>query len=253
MTTPSSLRSFPFLLAVVSATAIAAETPKLDWRLPGCARMEDDILVVDVPDGDPGTGVETHAHCEAEVDLSPFLADGRGAVLRVRVRAHDVSKPDRNWNGVKCMFRYIAEEDGNKAWPGCQFPIGTFDWRTAEVRVNWLNAKGLPKDGRATIVLGLQGCTGHAEFDLSTLRIESEDLGIPLVNDDYIVRYPGESLKQQSGDLQARSADLTPRSGNLIREAGTPPPVDNFPPCRITCDQRGEKMGGKGGHDVKYV
>ena len=212
----SVLRFHPFLLAAVSAAAIAAETPKLDWRLPECAHMEGDILVVDVPKDDPGTGVEAHAHCETEVDLSPFLADGRGAVLRVRVRASDVSKPDRNWNGVKCMFRYIAEDDGNKAWPGCQFPIGTFDWRTAEVRVNWLNAKGLPKDGLATIVLGLQGCTGHAEFDLSTLRIESEDLGIPLVNDDYIVRYPESSREQQNPRLVAAAQKHKPLRGTML-------------------------------------
>ena len=193
------LRRSPFLLALVSAAAIAAETPKLDWRLPKCARIEDNILIVDVPKGDPDTGVEAHAHCEAEVNLSPFLAGGRGAVMRVRARARDISKPDRNWNGVKCMLRYIAEEDGNKAWPGWQFPVGTFDWRTAEVHVNWLNAKGLPRDGLATIVLGLQGCTGHAEFDLSTLRLESEDLGISLANDDYIVRYPADAGEAGGG------------------------------------------------------
>ena len=196
MGTTFFLRPFSFFLAATTA-AIAAEAPKLDWRLPKCARIEGDILVVDVPNGDPDTGVETHAHCEAEIDLSPFLADGHGAVLRVRARARDVSKPDRNWNGVKCMFRFISALDGNKVWPGYQFPLGTFDWRTAEVRVNWLNAKGTPRNGLATIVLGLQGCTGHAEFDLSTLTIESEDLGVPMVNDDYIVRYPDTATQRR--------------------------------------------------------
>ena len=185
-------KSFLVAATISFAAILAAETPQLNWRLPKCARIEGDILIVDVPKGDPETRVEAHAHCEADLDLSPFLADGRGAVLRVRVRARDVTKPDYNWNGVKCMFRYVSDVDGNKVWPGCQFPLGTFDWRTAQVRVNWLNAKGTPRNGKATLVLGLQGCTGHAEFDLSTLTIESEDLGIPRVNDDYIVHYPND-------------------------------------------------------------
>ena len=186
----------PFLVSAVAAlsAACADEMPQLAWHLPPCAHIDGDMLIVDVPAGDPDTGIETHAHCEADIDLSDILADGHGAVLRVRVKARDISKPDRNWNGVKCMFRFISELDGTKAWPGYQFPIGTFDWRTAEVRVNWLNAKGTPKDGIATIVLGLQGCTGHAEFDLSTLSLESEDLGIPLVNDDFVVKYPDDEV-----------------------------------------------------------
>ena len=186
------LSSLVTAIAALSA-AYAGEMPQLAWRLPPCAHFEGDILMVDVPAGDPETGVEAHAHCEADIDLSPYLEGGRGAVMRIRVRARDVSKPDFNWNGVKCMFRYVSDVDGNKVWPGFQFPLGTFDWCTAEVRVNWLNAKGTPKNGRATLVLGLQGCTGHAEFDLSTLTIESEDLGIPRVNEDYIVNYPADA------------------------------------------------------------
>ncbi|MBR4612317.1 MAG: hypothetical protein IKO40_06325, partial [Kiritimatiellae bacterium] len=215
------LSSLVTAIAALSA-AHAAEVPQLSWRLPPCAHFEDNILVVDVPAGDRDTGVEAHAHCEADIDLSPYLEGGRGAVMRVRVRARDVSKPDFNWNGVKCMFRYVSDVDGTKVWPGFQFPLGTFDWCTAEVRVNWLNAQGTPRDGKATLVLGLQGCTGHAEFDLSTVMIESEELGIPRVNEDYIVHYPNENLKPQSGDLQAQSADLTPE-GQLNAAQGRRP------------------------------
>ena len=197
----NSTRPLSLVLAAVASSALlAAETPQFNWRLPKCARIdENNILVVDVPPGDPNTNVEANAHCEADIDLSPLLAATDAVVMRVRVRARDITKPDRNWNGVKTMFRYVSEVDGHKAWPGCQFPLGTFDWREAVVRVNWLNAKGLPKDGKATVVLGLQGCTGHAEFDLSSLRIESEDLGIPRVNGDYIVKYPEAASKPLRG------------------------------------------------------
>ena len=197
----NSARPLSLVLAAVASSALlAAEAPQFNWRLPKCARIdENNILVVDVPPGDPNKNVEANAHCEADIDLSPLLAATDSVVMRVRVRARDITKPDRNWNGVKTMFRYISDVDGQKAWPGCQFPLGTFDWREAVVRVNWLNARGLPKDGKATVVLGLQGCTGHAEFDLSSLSIESEDLGIPRVNGDYIVKYPEAASKPLRG------------------------------------------------------
>ena len=178
-----------------AATAAAEPLPSLDWRLPECARIEGDVLVVDVPPGDPDRLVEEHAQCTAEVDLSPYLADGRGAVLRVRVRARDVAKPDYRWNGVKCMFRFVSEDTGRTSHPGAVFPIGSFDWRVATNRVNWLLPSGLPRDGKATLVLGLQGCSGHAEFDLSTLSIDSEDLGFPTGTKDYVVRYPDDRAK----------------------------------------------------------
>ena len=239
------------LAAAAASAALAAETPHLDWNLPPCARMEGDMLIVDVPAGDPDIGVETHAHCEADIDLSDILAKHGGAVMRIRARARDISKPDRNWNGVKCMFRYVSEIDGNKVWPGFQFPIGTFDWLTAETRVNWLNAKGLPANGKATVVLGLQGCTGHAEFDLSTLVIEAEDLGIPRVNEDYIVHYPNENFKPQSGDLQAQSADLKPE-GQLNAAQGRRPLRGTMLPGRNTTEDDIETLHRWGATLVRF-
>ncbi|MBR4611088.1 MAG: hypothetical protein IKO40_00085, partial [Kiritimatiellae bacterium] len=79
MKTSFILRPLSFVLAATISATIAAETPKFNWRLPKCARIEGDILIVDVPESDPHKGVETNAHCEADVNLSPFLADGRGA------------------------------------------------------------------------------------------------------------------------------------------------------------------------------
>ena len=193
--------AFGSLFAIAAAMAFAPYAiSAAEWRLPPCARIEGDMLVVDVPPGDPGRFDEGYAHCELDVDLSPYFENGRGAVARVRVRARDISKPDRNWNGVKFMFRYVSE-DGRMQWPGYQFPLGSFDWRTAETRVNWLAPYGLPKDGKATLILGLQGCTGHAEFDLSTLEFTSEDIGIPRVNEDFIVRYPASDAAPRRGTM----------------------------------------------------
>ena len=163
----------------------------LAWSLPPTARIEGERLIVEVPKGDPERLVEAHAQCTALLDLSPFLAGGRGLHLSVRVRASDVTKPDYRWNGVKCMFRYISDATGQLAHPGAVLPIGSFDWRTADLHLNFLNTHGLPVDGKATLVLGLQGCSGRAEFDLSSLSFVSEDVGVPFAEyRDYVVEYP---------------------------------------------------------------
>ena len=178
------------ILLSSAAAASAAPLTNLVWTLPSTARIEGDVLVVDVPPGDPETGAEAHAHCRAELDLSDILGEGNGAAVSVRLRARDVTKPDAPWNGVKAMLHYVEEGTGEKQWPGVKFPIGTFDWTNATVRVNRLAAPVPPAGGKATLILGLQGCTGHVEFDLSTLDLAAEDLGVRRVNQDWIVRYP---------------------------------------------------------------
>ncbi len=177
---------------LVAATAAAEPLTNLAWRLPPCARFEGSILIVDVPRDDPGRKVEKHAHCEADLDLGDIMGDGSGVAVSVRLRARDVTKPDASWNGVKMMLRYVEEGTGETKWPGAKLPIGTFDWTNAAVRVNMLVSPVNPAGGKATLILGLQGCTGHAEFDLSTLALAREDCGIRRVNPDWIVRYPDD-------------------------------------------------------------
>ena len=184
--------TFLCLFLVTAFTASAQPLTNLVWKLPPTAHMEGSILVVDVPPGDPGTKVEEHAHCTADLDLSGVLGDGMGAAVSVRLRARDVTKPDATWNGIKLMLPYIEEDTGDKQWPGAKLPVGTFDWTNATVRINRLVAPVPPAGGKASLVLGLQGCTGHVEFDLSTLELSAEDLGIERVNGGWIVRYPDD-------------------------------------------------------------
>ena len=183
-----------FVSSAMIAEGISAASPAplrdLAWRLPQCARVDGSILVVDVPAGDPERNVEKHAHCEADLDLSEILGSGEGVAVSVRVRANGVTKPDAPWNGVKFMLRYVEEETGETKWPGVKLPIGTFGWTNATVRINGLVAPVPPVGGKATLIMGLQGCTGHAEFDLDSLALEREDLCIPRVNDGWVVRYP---------------------------------------------------------------
>ena len=194
------------LLLASAAAASAAPLTNLVWSLPSTARIEGDVLVVDVPPGDPETGAEAHAHCRAELDLSGILDEGNGAAVSVRLRARDITEPDAPWNGVKAMLHYVEEGTGEKQWPGVKFPIGTFDWTNATVRVNRLAAPVPPAGGKATLILGLQGCTGHVEFDLSTLDLAAEDLGVRRVNQDWIVRYPDDPAPVDANDEPAEPA-----------------------------------------------
>ena len=214
------MKNSPALFSAALAAAIGAQAAPLaglQWKLPPCARIDGNILVVDVPKDDPGKNEEKNAHCEAAVDLSAALAPTRALTLSVKARAEGVTQPDRTWNGVKTMLRYEAEDDGRTCWPGARLPIGTFDWRKAEVNLNELLPYGLPKDGKATLVLGLQGCTGHAEFDLSTLDVSPVDIGIPRDTADYIVKYPEGEGPDDPGRRRWRGA-MTPSARNITEK-----------------------------------
>ena len=182
----------------------------LVWVLPPkVARIEGSTLIVGLSPGDPTNTV----HCEAPLDLSGLLDDGTGLILTIRVRAEDVTKPAHSWNGVKFMLRYEDADTGKTHYPGASLPIGTYGWRTVTNRVNILTAPVNPVDGRATLVLGLQESTGRVEFDLDSLSITSEDVGVSRVNQDWIVRYPGDgnfnAKKQRGGEAEGAESEIS--------------------------------------------
>ncbi len=173
------------------------------WILPpNVARIAGSTLVVGLSPGAPTNAV----HCEAPLDLAGLLGDGTGLILTIRVRAEGVTKPAHSWNGVKFMLRYEDADTGKTHYPGASIPIGTYGWRTVTNRVNILTAPVNPVGGRATLVLGLQESTGRVEFDLDSLRIASEDVGVSRVNQDWIVRYPVE------GDFKTLRGCMSPNS-----------------------------------------
>ena len=217
--------TFLALASVVACAVFAGAVPlaNLAWNLPPTARIEGETLAVEVPPGDGNVRAEAYAHCTAELDLSEILDAGLGAAVSVRVRAVGVSEPDAPWNGVKFMLRYVEEDTGETRWPGVKLPRGTFDWTNATVRLNRLAAPVPPAGGRVTLVLGLQGCTGRAEFDLTSLVLSAEPSGLEPVNQNYIVRYPDDD-----SDNRRPTTDNPPLRGNLLQGpsglAGSPQP-----------------------------
>ena len=179
-------------IALFSAALLAATVcaDSLNWSLPSGASIDGGILSVDISaDAPPG---KRTIHCEAPLDLAGLVGPGKGIALSVRVRGRDVTKPAARWNGVKAMIRYVDETTGVTNWPRASLPVGTFGWTTATVRINDLLSPQTPAVGKATAVLGLEDCTGHAEFDLSTLSIVHEKVPTALVNQDWVVRYPAQ-------------------------------------------------------------
>ena len=174
-------------LAVVLAMSADAEPLRgLDWRLPEkWARMEGRTLVVDVP---PDAG-RPMVCATARIDVSRAFREFGVAILGVRFRATGVTEPDARWNGVKVMYSYV-DADGATQYVGIDSLKGTFDWRFDTVRLSALaNPRGI-RDNHVTFFLGLQGCTGHAEFDLSSVDLTIEPSGLTPVNQDWVVRYP---------------------------------------------------------------
>ena len=179
------------LLLSLAVGGLSVTVPSSAFSLSSGASLKGDSLVVEIP-ADDGPG---KVHCEAELDLAGSSILDFGVALSLRVRAWNVTKPDAKWNGVKVMFRYVGADTGTVYWPGATLPIGSFDWTNAEVHINALNATEQPADGKATLILGLEGCTGRVEFDLSSLHLAPENIGIPRINEDWIVRYPGSAGK----------------------------------------------------------
>ena len=181
---------FTSAIAALALAALAASGDVLEnlvWTLPPKgARIEGSTLVAEIKEGAPTNAV----HCEAPLDLSGLLGDGRGLVLTIRLRAESVTKPAHSWNGIKFMLRYEDSDTGKTHYPGASIPIGSYGWRTVTNRVNILTVPVNPVGGRAMLVLGLQESTGRVEFDLDSLTLATEPTGIPLVNQDWSVRYP---------------------------------------------------------------
>ena len=179
------------LAAVLVATSAFSAPLRLcvknaDWSLPRGARIEGDRLIAEIPaEEGPGT-----IWCYAKIPVADALANMQCVSAYVRYRARDISEPPNPWNGVKVQFVY-KRASGNTEYRNVNTPRGTYDWTNAVTRVSPLRVDAV-KDGVATLCLGLEACTGRAEFDLSALRIEFEDVGLTPVNQDYIVRYPGQ-------------------------------------------------------------
>ena len=166
----------------LAAACVARAVPftNLNWRLTRHARIEGNLLVVDVPPDkarEGGCGV-------ARVDMSAF--SGKCFIAQIVARGAGISKPRQSWNGLKFMFHYKNPETGTDQWPNTRSRLGDFPTQTITVS----DVQQGRKLAWADLTLGLQDSSGKVVFDLSTLEIDPQEALYPVTNQNYRVSYP---------------------------------------------------------------
>ena len=192
-----------FLVAAILAAASAEEAPAqevqipmpplqplagLEWRLPAkFATLDGDRLVIDIPtEAGPADACAT-----AELPLS--LLDGAGGfAMAVEARGERIAKPVRPYLGLKFQLHWEDSAAGRDGYPNCAPEIGKFARKALLTEADF----GGAHPDRATLMLGLQGTSGHVEFDLATLRAAPTQGLFQRVNRNWVVRYPDNDCSQ---------------------------------------------------------
>lgn len=173
-----------------------ADMPSLKWQLGANTRLEGEILVADVAPNSPDVPGQNCAI--ARLDTAALA--GRTFRIDVRVRGEEIAGPGR----FKVMPVWRAEETGVRYYPEPWFPgdtrpRGTFGWTNLTCYVTWRGTTVTD----ASLFLGLEGASGRAFFDLSSLKVAVCEDVFPWVNEDLKCRY------------DARVADLPPLRGAM--------------------------------------
>lgn len=178
-------------LAALSLGAAEIVGTSLDWQLSRSAKIEGNVLTVDVPPDRAKEG----GHTIAWVDLSSI--DGQCFSASVRCRGENISKPAEHWNGLKFQFEFRNLTTGEMMYPNTKSRLGTFPEETIQTTV--ADAGGRLE--KVKLTLGLQSSSGKVVFDLSTLKIRSGCDIYPRVNGEYRVAYPThvKSMPQLKG------------------------------------------------------
>ncbi len=161
----------------------------LVWKLPpNYATLEGDRLVVDIPtNAYPADAVAT-------AKLPPDLfAGAEGFSMTVEAEGTALAKPTQGWLGLKFQVHWEESGTGREGWPNARNAIGDLP---PTVLRNDASYKGAHPDA-VTLEIGLQGTSGRAVFDLSTLRGGPSPGLFRRINQDWIVRYPDEAQRRK--------------------------------------------------------
>ena len=150
------------------------------WNLSRFAKIEGNILTVDVPPDQAKEG----GNAVTMVDLTPI--NGQCFSASVKCRGENISKPFEHWNGLKFQFEFRDMVTGETSYPNTRSRLGSFPEETISVTV----ADAGSRLEQAKLTLGLQSSSGKVVFDLSTLRIRSGCDIFPTTNEDFVVHYP---------------------------------------------------------------
>ena len=162
------MKSRSFAIIAVAAVAIlggprigVGDAPTLKWKCGPNARIEGNLLIVDVPVGEEVTG----GLATAQLDITEW--DGKPIGASIVASGERIAKPLHWYTGLKFQFEYEDPLSGEWSYPNTPNRLGDFPQQT--IRVADLVA-GTTR-AKARMMIGLQETSGHAVFDLSTLRI----------------------------------------------------------------------------------
>ena len=182
----------------------------LSWSLSRFAKIDGDILTVDVP---PDCAKEGGSAI-AMVDLTPI--DAQCFSASVRCRGENISKPFEHWNGLKFQFEFRDVVTGDTVYPNTRSRLGSFPEETISVTV----ADAGSRLESAKLTLGLQSSSGKVVFDLSTLRIRSGCDIFPTVNQDWQCKYPLTVAEAaiHRGDIAPRRGAMSPGRRDMTED-----------------------------------
>ncbi|MBR3086708.1 MAG: cellulase family glycosylhydrolase [Kiritimatiellae bacterium] len=179
---------------VVAPIICAGQRKELCWQCGPNARIEGNLLVVDVPVGEEKTG----GLATAEIDLSAW--DGKPVGAEIVASGERIAKPLNWYTGLKFQFEYEDALSGEWSYPNTPSRLG--DFPTLTIRVSDLSS-GVSRS-KARMMIGLQETSGRAVFDLSTLRIGDPAPLWPVTNQTHRCAYTGSlnAEAQRRGETQ---------------------------------------------------
>ncbi len=180
---------------VVAPIICAGQKKELCWQCGPNARIEGDLLIVDVPVGEEKTG----GLATAEIDLSAW--DGKPVGAEIVASGERIAKPLNWYTGLKFQFEYEDALSGEWSYPNTPSRLGDFPTQT--IRVSDLSS-GVSRS-KARMMIGLQETSGRAVFDLSTLRIGDPAPLWPVTNQTHRCAYSGSlnAEAQRRGETQS--------------------------------------------------
>jgi hypothetical protein len=183
----------------------------LEWRLPAkFATLDGNRLVIDIPaEAGPADACAT-----AELPLS-LLNGAGGFAMQIEASGERIAKPTRPYLGLKFQLHWRESASGREGYPNCAGETGDFPRKAI---LNEADFSGAHPDA-ATLMLGLQGTSGRVEFDLSTLRAAPTPGLFRRINENWVVRYPGNGTTATTGTTATDQLNLLQGSSGL---AGSP-------------------------------
>lgn len=149
------------------------------------------------------------------IDLSPYRNEI--LLLSCRISADQVSKPDKRYNGIKCMLAFETPTTG-KHWLNQGSVYGDFENRTVNVLIP------VPADAdKGTLYLGMQGCHGTARIADVALKSWQETPKRPTLTGNEGPAYRGHDLPRLRGVMSPHKfsekdfEDLAKWNVNLVR------------------------------------